>query len=254
MPYLVGFFIAALVGLTGVGAGSLTAPMLILFFGMAPAESVGTALVFGAVTKVAVVPVYVARKQVSLRVLALLCAGGVPGVLAGSLLLERLDLKKQESSLFLVLGATVLVTALYSLYRSTRGSSAPGKDEVVPRDHAGFLPFLAAAIGAEVGFSSAGAGALGSLALLCLTPLTPAQVVGTDLSFGLFLSVIGGGFHIASGHYDSMMLVKLIVGGLAGSFTGAWLAGILPPRPLRIVLCVALASLGAELCWRAITG
>ncbi len=251
MLYLVGFLIAALVGLTGVGAGSLTAPMLILFFGMAPAESVGTALIFGAVTKIAVVPVYVARKQVNLKVLALLCAGGLPGVLAGSLLLERLDLKKQENSLFLVLGATVLVTALYSLYRSTRGA-ANGGGELVPRDHSGFLPLLAAAIGGEVGFSSAGAGALGSLALLMLTPLTAAQVVGTDLSFGLFLSVIGGGFHIVSGHFGTEMLLKLIIGGVLGAFAGATLAGILPSRPLRIVLCVALASLGAELCWRAL--
>jgi uncharacterized protein len=85
-----------------------------------------------------------------------------------------------------------------------------------------------------------------------LTPLTAAQVVGTDLSFGLFLSVIGGGFHIASGHFGSEMLLKLIIGGVVGAFAGAMLAGVLPSRPLRIVLCVALASLGAELCWRAL--
>jgi uncharacterized membrane protein YfcA len=216
---------------------------------MAPAESVGTALIFGAVTKIAVVPVYMARKQVSLKVLGLLCLGGLPGVLAGSVLLEKLDLKKQQNSLFLVLGATVLITALYSLYRSTRKIG-----DVVPRDHAGYLPILAAGIGAEVGFSSAGAGALGSLALLCLTPLTPAQVVGTDLSFGLVLSVIGGGFHLFSGHFETAMLLKLIIGGVLGAFAGASLGGVLPPRPLRIVLCIALASLGAELCWKAVSG
>ena len=248
MAYLVGFAIAALVGLTGVGAGSLTAPILILFFGMAPAESVGTALIFGAITKISVVPVYMARKQVNLRVLVLLCLGGLPGVLAGSLLLDRLDMKRQENYLFLVLGATVFVTALYSLYRSTKSKSG-----IEQRDHAGFLPLLALPIGAEVGFSSAGAGALGSLALLCLTPLTPAQVVGTDLSYGLLLSVIGGGFHMLSGHFGSGMLLKLIVGGLFGAFAGATLSGVLPPRPLRVLLCVALVSLGAELCWKALT-
>jgi len=247
MEYLVGFFIAALVGLTGVGAGSLTAPILILFFGMAPAEAVGTALIFGAVTKISVVPIYVARKQVDYRVLLLLCLGGVPGVLAGSFVLEHLDIKKQQNLLFLVLGATVLITALYSLYRSTRGGGP-----LLKRDHSKLIPFLAAGIGAEVGFSSAGAGALGSLALLCLTPLTPAQVVGTDLSFGLLLSVIGGGLHILSGHYGSAMLAKLIVGGLFGAFAGANLAAILPSKPLRIVLSVWLVSLGGELCWKAL--
>jgi uncharacterized membrane protein YfcA len=248
MEYLVGFLIAALVGLTGVGAGSLTAPVLILFLGMAPAESVGTALIFGAVTKISVVPIYVARKQVNLRVLLLLCAGGLPGVLLGSLLLERLDVKKQQNLLFLVLGATVLVTALYSLYRSARGSAG-----IVKRDHSGILPLLAAGIGAEVGFSSAGAGALGSLALLCLTPLTPVQVVGTDLSFGLVLSIIGGGLHLLSGHYGSAVLLKLILGGLFGAFAGANLAAILPSKPLRIVLSVCLVTLGGQLCWRALT-
>src|SRR5271169_5139969 len=207
MEYLVGFFIAALVGLTGVGAGSLTAPVLILFLGMPPAESVGTALIFGAVTKISVVPVYVARKQVNYRILMLLCVGGLPGVLAGSLLLEHLDIRKQQRLLFLVLGATVLITALYSLYRSTRGSGP-----ITKRQHSGVLPLLAAGIGAEVGFSSAGAGALGSLALLCLTLLTPVQVVGTDLSFGLVLSMIGGGLHLLSGHYGSAVLLKLILG------------------------------------------
>jgi uncharacterized membrane protein YfcA len=224
MEYLVGFFIAALVGLTGVGAGSLTAPVLILLLGMPPAESVGTALIFGAVTKISVVPVYVARKQVNYRILLLLCAGGLPGVLAGSLLLERLDVRKQQSLLFLVLGATVLITALYSLYRSTRGSGP-----VTKRDHSGVLPLLAAGIGAEVGFSSAGAGALGSLALLCLTPLTPVQVVGTDLSFGLVLSMIGGGLHLLSGHYGSAVLVKLILGG-RGSEPGGNSALEAPPH------------------------
>jgi uncharacterized protein len=247
MEYLVGFLIAALVGLTGVGAGSLTAPVLILFLGMPPAESVGTALIFGAVTKISVVPIYVARKQVNLRILLLLCAGGLPGVLAGSMVLERLDVKKQQNLLFLILGATVLITALYSLYRSTRGSGA-----IVKRDHSGILPLLAAGIGAEVGFSSAGAGALGSLALLCLTPLTPIQVVGTDLSFGLVLSIVGGGLHLLSGHYGSAVLLKLILGGLFGAFAGANLAAILPSKPLRIVLSVCLVTLGGELCWRAL--
>ena len=247
MVYLVGFLIALLVGLTGVGAGSLTAPILILFFGIAPAEAVGTALIFGAVTKISVVPVFVARKQVDYRVLVLLCLGGLPGVLAGSYLLERLDIKKQQNLLFLVLGATVLITALYSLYRATRGAAA-----VAQRNRSGVLPFLAAVIGAEVGFSSAGAGALGSLALLCLTPLTPIQVVGTDLSFGLLLSAVGGGTHILSGHFDSPLLLKLILGGLFGAFAGANLSAILPPKPLRIVLSVWLVSLGGQLCWRAL--
>jgi uncharacterized membrane protein YfcA len=234
------------VGLTGVGAGSLTAPMLILFFKMPPAEAVGTALLFGSVTKISVVPVFVARKQVNYKVLLLLSLGGLPGVLAGSLLLNKLDINKQQNLLFLVLGATVVITALYSLYRATRGSNVTAHS-----DRKGWLPFLALPIGAEVGFSSAGAGALGSLALLCLTPLAPAQVVGTDLSFGLLLSTVGGGLHLVSGNYGSAMLLKLLLGGLLGAFAGANLSAIVPAKPLRILLSVWLVTVGGQLCWRA---
>src|SRR5262249_41369015 len=80
MAYLVGFLIALAVGLTGVGAGSITAPVLILFFAISPAESVGTALIFAAVIKLVVAPIYLLRKQVSPRVMVMLCLGVLPGV------------------------------------------------------------------------------------------------------------------------------------------------------------------------------
>ena len=91
MEFLLGFLIAAAVGLTGVGAGTITAPMLILFFHLPAAESVGTALSFAAVIKLVVLPLYLRRKQVGFRILALLCAGGIPGVLGGVYLLNILN-------------------------------------------------------------------------------------------------------------------------------------------------------------------
>src|SRR5262249_13331102 len=166
------------VGLTGVGAGTITAPALILFFGLSPAVSVGTALSFAAVIKMAVLPVYLRRKQVSFRILRVLCAGGIPGVLSGVYLLNRLKTQKHESNLFTVLGSTILIISLFNLYRALRDFS---REEL--KDRSRWLPPIAAVIGAEVGFSSAGAGALGSLALLNLTKLTPAEVVGTDMVF-----------------------------------------------------------------------
>jgi uncharacterized membrane protein YfcA len=102
-----------------------------------------------------------------------------------------------------------------------------------------------------VGFSSAGAGALGSLVLLNLTGLTPAQVVGTDLCFGLVVSSIGGAWHLSAGDYNSTLLRGLILGGLAGVLLGAWLSSVLPARPLRTALSMALFLLGIELCWKA---
>ena len=247
MTFLVGFVIACGVGLTGVGAGAITAPVLILFFGVPAATSVGTALAFAATIKFAVAPMYLLRRQVSPRILLRLCAGGIPGVLGGVLLIGTLNARRYERTLLVLVGATIALMALYSLYRSIQRNRPP-----VGRDRCGWLPLIALGIGTEVGFSSAGAGALGSLALLNLTTLTPAQVVGTDMLFGLVVSIIGGGFHVLGGHYDPALLPKLLAGGVVGAFLGANLSAVLPARPLRIALSVCLVGLGVQLCYRGV--
>ena len=114
------------------------------------------------------------------------------------------------------------------------------------------LPFLMLPVGAEVGFSSAGSGALGSLALLGLTKLDAAQVVGTDLAVGVVLSVVGSGIQIFAGNYDPAILVKLVVGGAIGSICGGVLAMRLPSRPLKWALAVWLAGLGIQLFFRGL--
>jgi uncharacterized protein len=247
VTFLVGFLIALAVGLTGVGAGSITAPVLILFFHLVPADAVGTALAFAAVIKLAVAPMYFYRKQVHARTLMLLCAGGLPGVLGGVFLVSALNAKRYEKTLLLLVGATVAMMALFTLYRSFGQNGKPRH-----RDRSHWLPWIATAIGAEVGFSSAGAGALGSLALLNLTLLTPAQVVGTDMLFGLVVSVVGGGFHVTAGHYSSTLLIQLLIGGVVGALVGANLSSRLPARPLRIGLAICLAALGVQLCLRSL--
>ncbi len=248
MEYFLGFLIAAAVGLTGVGAGSITAPVLILFFHLSPATSVGTALSFAAVIKFAVLPIYIRRRQIDYRILLLLCGGGIPGVLLGVYIIGKLNTRDYEHQIFLLLGLTILIVSLGNLYRSARKRLSSGTV-----DHSRWLPALATVIGAEVGFSSAGAGALGSLALLNLTQLTPSEVVGTDMVFGLVLSLVGGGLHFSAGHYDGAILGRLIAGGILGAFAGASLSSRLPSRPLRIALSVWLAALGLQLCWRSLS-
>ena len=247
MTFLVGFLIAFVVGLTGVGAGAITAPVLILFFKLPAAMAVGTALAFAAVIKFAVAPMYFMRKQVHLRILLLLCAGGIPGVLGGVVLVSALNNKRLEGTMLVLVGATVALMAMYSLYRSLQKNRP-----VTGHDRSHWLPFIAVGIGAEVGFSSAGAGALGSLALLNLTTLLPSQVVGTDMLFGLVVSTIGGGLHFTSGHYEGAILLKLVIGGVIGALVGANLSAILPARPLRIALSGFLIALGVQLCWRGL--
>src|SRR5882762_4852323 len=99
MEILLGFVIAVLIGLTGVGGGVITAPVLTLFLGLSPVESVGTALIYTAVVKLAASPLYAWRKQVDYRILGLLLAGGLPGVAAGSYLLARMNVANRKGPL-----------------------------------------------------------------------------------------------------------------------------------------------------------
>jgi uncharacterized protein len=242
MEFLLGFVIALAISLTGVGAGSMTTPLLILFLGVPPATAVGTALTFGAIVKIASIPAYALRKEVNLRVLRLLLAGGFPGVLLGAFLLEWLKRESYNDILFGSLGVLIVTTAAFRLYRVFRP-----KEVAVPRERPHLLAWLALPIGAEVGFSSAGAGALGSLLLLSFTRLTTAEIVGTDLCFGLGLAAVGSLIQVGAGNYDSALLLKLVIGGLCGAFAGSLLAGRIAQRPLRVALLVMLIVLGCQL-------
>ena len=247
MEILLGFLIAVAIGITGVGAGIITAPVLILFFHIPPAHAVGTALAFAVAVKLLVVPMQLARKQVDFRVLGFMLVGGLPGVLAGSLILAKLNTPGRQGILYAALGSTIVIMAGLNLYRLwLRPDAKPA------RDYSRWLPLLTLPIGAEVGFSSAGAGALGSLVLLVLTPLTAAQVVGTDLFFGLCVSLVGSGFQLSAGNFDSVILTKLILGGVVGAFAGTYLASIAPQRLFRFALSLWLISLGIQLCWSGV--
>jgi uncharacterized protein len=245
---LLGFLIAAAIALTGVGAGTLTTPLLLVFTGVTPAKAVGTALAFGFLVKCISTPVYLARKQVNYRVLRYLLCGGIPGVAIGSLLLDRLQREARQDVINISLGAIIAATAIFHLWRIYH--QKPG---AVARDRAQLLPYFAFLIGLEVGFSSAGAGALGSLLLLGFTSLTAAEVVGTDLCFGLAVAFVGSGFHISLGNYDPHLLLLLSIGGVAGALLGSFLAGKVAQRPLRVGLLIVLVLLGSQLCYRGLT-
>src|SRR5947209_6497182 len=231
-----------MIALTGVGAGSMTTPLLILLLGVSPATAVGTALTFGAIVKIASVPVYAFRNQVNVRILKLLLAGGLPGVLVGSLVLGWLKDSRYNGTLYVLLGSIIISISLFHLWRiffPYRGTEHKERPKL--------LWACAFPIGAEVGFSSAGAGALGSLLLLSFTSLTAAEVVGTDLCFGLGVSAVGSVIQVGQGNFDAALLSKLVIGGLCGAFTGTLLAGRIAQRPLRFGLLLVLVFLGFQL-------
>ena len=248
MEILAGFLIAVVIALTGVGAGTITAPILILLLGIPANAAVGTALAYSAVVKIIVAPIQIVRKQVSYRVLGYMLLGGVPGVILGSLLFRRIVLRGNFEALYGVLGAIMIFSSSWHIYRHFR----PAPEDRARSDRPGWIAGIMLPIGAEVGFSSSGAGALGTLALLSLTSLPTSQVVGTDLVFGLGVALVGGGIHVIGGSFDSMLLMKLILGGIAGAIVGSALAPRVPNRILRIALSVWLFAIGVEFCYRAV--
>src|SRR5262249_36445625 len=246
---VVGFFVAAMIGLTGVGGGTLTVPILILFLGVPAAEAVGTALVFSALVKIPACLVYLRERHVDFRVLRYLLLGGVPGVILGSLTLGRLVDAGLKNTVLAVVGVTIAATAFVNLARLI---SAQGERTESQASRTALLPFLTFPIGLEVGFSSAGAGALGTLLLLYCTPLAASPVVGTDLAFGMILPAGGGGLHLSLGDWQPTLFWKMVAGGVPGALLGARLATVLPARVLRAALLLWLVYLGSQLLYRSL--
>jgi uncharacterized protein len=238
MEIALGFIISVFIALTGVGAGSLTTPLLILLLGMPAGEVVGTALIFGAVVKILTVPTYWSRGQVNGKALLYLLGTGLPGVAIGALLLHSVPAKLMTG----LVGLTIMSIALLNLFRF---------GHITRHDRTPWLAAVGLPIGLEMGFSSAGAGAIGALALMGLTTLSPAAVVGTDLAFGLGLSLVGGGIHAAMGSVNTAVLYKLLIGGCVGALLGSYFAAHMPSRKLKFALCVALVIIGAQLSWKS---
>jgi uncharacterized membrane protein YfcA len=242
MQYLIGFFIALFIALTGVGAGTVTVPVLVLFLGVPAPVAVAIGLMFATAVKLVLIPAQIARRNVAWRTLGLMLLGGAPGVLIGSLFLRHLVTTGSQNLLNALLGAVLVSTATWQIVYSLR----PIRQDQAAPDRSRLLPWLMFPVGAEVGFSSAGAGALGSAALLSLTPLLPAQVVGTDIAFGFVVSLIGSGAHWFSHASNPELLLHLIAGGVVGAVAGTLLTNRIPRRPLRLALWIWLMVLGGQ--------
>ncbi len=242
MSYFLGFVIALFIALTGVGAGTITVPVLILFLKVPAPIAVSVGLTFSAAVKLVLTPTQILRKNVAWKTLGLMLLGGIPGVLLGSLVLKHLVTVGSQNLLNAILGAILVTTASWQIFFSFR----PMRQNLDGTDHVRWLPWLMFPVGAEVGFSSAGAGALGSAALLGLTTLTPTQIVGTDIVFGFALSLIGSGAHWSSGFTSQPLLLQLIAGGLVDAISGSLLSSRIPRRPLRLAIWVWLLILGGQ--------
>ena len=237
---LIGFIIALAVGLTGIGGGSFTVPALVLIAGLTTGEAVGTAFMFAGLLRLTAAPFYLLGKRVNTRYLRLLLQGAVPGLLVGIWFLQILNRDGGGPTVIILLGAVLVVSSSITFVPKIQN---PGFAQRNSR----WLPWLALPIGVESGFSSAGAGALGTVLLMNYSELPPAHVVGTDLLFGLVLAVLGSAFHWGFGSIASSVLLRLLIGGIPGVVLGCALARRIPAVRLKKAIAAVAIFAGLQL-------
>ena len=242
MEVIVGFLIAAVVGITGIGGGSFTTPALVLLAGLSAPEAVGTAMVFAAVLRLLAAPFYIARKQVNGKYLSLLLLGAVPGLLIGTWLLHIMGSRSWSPVALLVIGIMLTGSSVLTFVPKLQQTGFSAQSSP-------WLSLLALPIGVETGFSSAGAGALGTMLLLNYSELTPRVVVGTDLLLGIVLTVVGSTFHLTLGSINHPALLRLLSGGVPGVLLGCALSNRVPTEKLRTAVALVAIGLGLQLVY-----
>lgn len=248
---LSGFFVGLLVGLTGVGGGSLMTPLLVLLFGIHPTTAVGTDLLYAAVTKSAGTAVHGLNRSVDWRLVGRLASGSVPATIATGLVLYWLGAGGDNSSRLIsfVLGIAVLVTAVLLLTRSWLLAYLGPRINPDGPTHARALTVLTGLVlGVLVTLSSVGAGALGVTALVLLYPSMPAKrIVGSDIAHAVPLTLLAGAMHWLIGSVDWHLLGSLLTGSIPGIVVGSMLAARVPDRVIRPALACVLALVGGRL-------
>lgn len=257
-----GFLVGMLVGVTGVGGGSLMTPLLVFLFGFKPTVAVGTDLLFAAITKTSGVWVHHGKHgSVNWRIVGWLSLGSLPLALATLYMLKHFMSVGKEitGTITFTLGIALLLTAVSLLIRSVliRRSAKLGTidDEHSTETNAGRFKHLqipatiltGAVLGILVTLSSVGAGALGTVALLFLYPrMTTLKIVGTDLAHAIPLTTVAGLGHLSLGNVDVVLLGSLLVGSLPGIWIGSHLSAKIPERFLRPTLATILLLIGTK--------
>jgi uncharacterized membrane protein YfcA len=252
---LCGLIVGALVGLTGVGGGSVMTPILVLFFGQPPAVAVGTDLLFSASTKLVATASFGFSRRVDWRIVARLAVGSVPAA-AAVILWFWLDhrppgvvdhLISQCLAVILAIAAVVLL-----LHNSLRrwGLKFTAAWFVGTERHKVLLTVAAGCLlGIGVTMTSVGAGALGVAALVALYPLRlPSdRLVATDIAHALPITAIAAAGHALLGHVDLRALACLLVGSIPGVLLATRATIRFPPQLTRTFIAIMLALVSARL-------
>lgn len=252
-PYAIaGFAVGAIVGLTGVGGGSLMTPLLVLGFGVSPVTAVGTDLLFAAFTKAGGAVSHGLKRHVDWRVTGWLATGSVPAALAATVALSQLPPAGPQARavVSVALGVMLVLTAVAIVFRHQLLAWAERRRQRVRLRLAPRAATIAlgAALGAAVTLSSVGAGAIGVTALMLLFPaLAATRIIGTDIAHAVPITLVAGLGHAALGHVDGAMLASLLAGSLPGIFLGSQLTARLPERALRASIAAVMLFAGGKL-------
>lgn len=251
---IAGAFVGFLVGMTGVGGGSLMTPVLVLLFGVTPATAVGTDLLYASITKIAGSLVHGWRASVDWLIVRRLALGSVPAAVATLLVIAHFGAPPRSANrtMLTVLGVMLILTALATLlqkriaaFASARASAPQGGAAV-----AGPLPTIALGglLGVAVTLSSVGAGAIGVTVLLLLYPAARiARVVGSDIAHAVPLTLVAGFGHWVIGDVHIPLLLNLLMGSIPGVVVGSLLSTRSPDHVLRPVLAGVLLISGYKL-------
>jgi len=247
---LAGLLVGLLVGLTGVGGGSLMTPLLILLFGVHPVTAVGTDLLQAAATKTVGTAVHGLRGKVEWRITGLLACGSIP---ASAMTILALWLAgagpAQSRAVSMLVGFMVIITAIALVFRgammrfSSRHGAAPAPPWVAPATVA-----VGVVLGVLVTITSVGAGALGVVALVMLYPHLPiGRIVAADIAHAVPLTLLAGLGHWWLGSIDWALLGSLLVGSVPGVVVGSFLATRVPDLVLRPAVAAVLLIVGGRL-------
>jgi uncharacterized protein len=241
---LSGFAVGALVGMTGVGGGSLMTPLLILLFGVHPATAVGTDLLYAAATKTGGRLVHGFARSIDWRVVKRLATGSVPATIVTLAVLSHFNLSGDAARnlITFVLSIALFATAIVLVFGETMVAAYRARvAELDPRRTATNTILVGAVLGILVSISSVGAGAMGVVALIMLYPQLPmARIVGSDIAHAVPLTLIAGVGHWMMGSVDWHIMGSLLAGSLPGIFIGSYFAIRVPERALKLVLATTL--------------